>query len=144
MAIIHEEFDPPPTWLVMEVNMAKPVSLKALEHSPIQPSTLPYNKNRIVKFSLRISVQFKRHFGFQLFSTNTPLVANVFSLSSVDSAFVKWSNLGIKKCNDLYFANVFASFKQLSDKFSIPKVDYSRFLLVRSFVHNTFHVSQCT
>lgn len=62
----------------------------------------------------------------------------VFLPPLVDNAFVKCSNLGIRKFKDFYIANTFASFQQLSDKFSISKVDYFRFLQVRSFAHNTF------
>lgn len=74
--------------------------------------------------TFRIWVQFRPYFGLQSFSASAPLVAN---------AFVKRSNLGIRKFKDFYIAITFASFQQLSDKFSIPKVDYFRF-----FAHNAF------
>lgn len=99
-----------------------------LVHSPIHSSTRPYTENRMAKTSLRIWIQFRPYYGLQSFSANRvslpPLVAK---------AFVKCSNVGIRKFKDFYIAITFASFQQLSDKFSIPKVDYFRF-----FAHNTF------
>ena len=124
----YEAFDSPPTWLLMEVNSVKPVSLSALVYSPIQSSTSPYTKNRIVKTSLRIWVQFRRYFGLQSFSAYAPLAANhAFPPSLVDGAFVRWSILGIKNFKDLYIDNVFASFQQLTDKFSLPKEHFFSF-----------------
>ena len=135
----YEAFDPPPIWLVMEARSANPVSLKALVHSPIHSSTLPYTKNVIVKASLRIWVQFKRYFGLQTFSVYAPLAANhAFPPSLIDCVFLRWSNFGIHNFKDLYINNVFATFQQLSDKFSLPKQHFFRYLQVRSFVHGTF------
>lgn len=118
----YEAFEPPPTWLVIESNSAKPVSLKALLHSPIHSSTSPYTKNVIVKTSLRIWVQFRRYFGLQSFSTYAPLAANhAFPLSLTDGLFLRWEKLGINTFKDLYIDNVFASFQQLSERFSLPR-----------------------
>ena len=137
--IMYKFLDPPPTWLVMEANSAGPVSLMALTYSPILSSTSPYTKNVIVKKSLKIWVQFRRHFGLQSFSINAPLAANhVFHPSLVDGAFSTWSGLGIRTFKDLFVENVFASFQQLSDEYTIPKQHFFRYLQIRSFVHRTF------
>lgn len=137
--LLLEDLDPPPTWLVMEANSARPVTLVALAHSPINSSTAPYTKNIIVKNSHRIWIQFRRHFGLQPFSIHAPLASNhVFHPSLIDSAFSTWSNHGIHSFNDLYFDNVFASFQQLSDKYTIPKQHFFRYLQVRSFIQKTF------
>lgn len=118
----YEAFEPPLTWLVIESNSAKPVSLKALLHSPIHSSTSPYTKNVIVKTSLRIWVQFWRYFGLQSFSTYAPLAANhAFPPSLTDGVFLRWERLGINTFKDLYIDNVFASFQQLSERFSLPR-----------------------
>lgn len=123
----------------MEASSANPVSLKALVHSPIHSSSFPYTKNVIVKTSLRIWVQFKRYFGLQTFSIYAPLAANhAFPPSLIDSVFLRWTNFGIHNFKDLYINKVFASFQQLSDKFSLPKQHFFRYLQVCSFVHDTF------
>ncbi len=135
----YEPFDPPPAWLVFEASSAKPVSLKALVHSPIHSSTFSYTKNVIVKTSLRVWVQFKRFFGLQTFSVYAPLAANhAFPPSLINSVFLRWTNLGIHNFKDLYVNDVFATFQQLSDEFSLPKQHFFRYLQVRSFVHDTF------
>ena len=123
----------------MEANSSGPVSLRALAYSPILSSTSPYTKNAIVKKSLKIWVQFRRYFGLQSFSINAPLAANhIFQPSLVDGAFLAWSDLGIETFKDLFVDNIFASFQQLSDKYSIPRQQFFRYLQVRSFVCKTF------
>ena len=88
----------PPIWLIMEANYVKPISLKALMHSPIQSSIAPYSKNVMDKTSLRIWTQFKHYFGLQSFFTYAPLATNhAFPPSLVDCAFDMCAELGIKK-----------------------------------------------
>uniref|UniRef100_A0AAY4CWH0 Reverse transcriptase n=1 Tax=Denticeps clupeoides TaxID=299321 RepID=A0AAY4CWH0_9TELE len=95
-------------WLAIEANSVKPTSLRALVHSAILSSTLPYTKNRIVRTTLRIWVQFKRYFGLQTSSTYAPLAANhQFPPSLVDDLFSMWSKAGIHSFKDLYIDNVF-------------------------------------
>lgn len=99
---LYKTFDPPPAWLSMEAISAGHVSLRALAHSPILSTTAPYTKNTIVKKSLKIWVQFRRHFGLQSYSVNAPLAANhAFHPSLVDGVFSAWSNLGIITFKDL-------------------------------------------
>lgn len=134
-----DAFHPPPAWLAMESFSSKPVSLTALVHSPINCSFSPYVKNIIVKTTLRIWNQFKRHFGLQTFSTSAPLVANhAFAPSISDGAFSIWSNLGIKQFKDLYVDNIFASFQQLSELFSLPRHHFFRYLQIRSFIRSKY------
>lgn len=131
----YEAFDPPPAWLVMEVGSANPVSLKALVHSPVHSST----KNVMVKASLRIWVQFECYFGLQTFSIYAPLAANhAFPPSLIDGVFSRWITFGIRNFKDFYIDNVAAAFQQLSDKFSLPKQHFFRYLQVHSFVRDTF------
>lgn len=128
-----------PFWLEMEAASCGPVSLSALAHAPIKSSSANYTGNIIVRTSLRIWNQFRRHFGLQTYSILAPITANhMFQPSLVDAAFTIWSNLGIKSFKDLYIDNVFASFEQLSEKFDLPKHHLFRFFQIRSFVINTF------
>lgn len=128
-----------PIWLNMEATSCSPVSLLALAHAPISISPSAYTKNIIVRTSLRIWTQFRRHFGLQTYSVLAPITANpIFPPSLVDDAFVIWSNAGIKSFKDLCINNNFAPFDQLSDKFGLSKHQFFRFLQIRSFAHNRF------
>lgn len=134
-----DTFHPAPAWLAMESFSCKPTSLSALIHSPIKCSLSPYVTNIIVKTSLQIWKQFKRQFGFHNFSFLAPITANhVFLPSLSDCAFTMWANLGIKTFKDLYVNNLFASFQQLKELYSIPNHHFFRYLQVRSFVLKTF------
>uniref|UniRef100_A0A3B3HW57 Reverse transcriptase domain-containing protein n=1 Tax=Oryzias latipes TaxID=8090 RepID=A0A3B3HW57_ORYLA len=126
-------------WLTMELNSVKPVSLNALLYSPIHFPVREHSKNYIVKTSLKILTQFKRFFGLQIYSHNAPLAANpFFTPSLVDNVFLKWADLGLRTFKDLFIDDVFASFQQLSERFSLPKQHFFRYLQARSFVISTF------
>lgn len=121
----------------MEAFSTKPASLTALIHSPLKFSSSPYSKNAIVKSTLRIWKQFRRHFGLQTFSFLAPISANlVFHPSLIDRAFSLRSDSGIETFGDLYLDNTFAYFQQLSEKFSLPRHHFFRYLQIRSFVRN--------
>lgn len=47
--------------------------------------------------------------------------------------FLAWHDLGIQTLKDLYVDNVFASFEQLVEEFSVPKKYFFRYLQVRNF-----------
>ena len=137
--IQFDSFHPPPVWLSIESSSCRPVSLSALAHSPIGNSSSKYTKNIIVKASLRIWNQFKRHFGFQTLSLLAPISPNhIFPPSLIDNAFEIWSNKGIKAFKDLYIDNTFASFQQLAQKFSLPNHHFFRYLQVRNFITRMF------
>lgn len=128
-----------PDWLVMERNSAKPVSLAALLYSPIQSAIKKYSRNSIVKMSLKIVFQLRRHLGLQIYSHNAPLIANHGFIPSItDKAFLVWSSHGVNTFKDLYIDNIFASFQQLCEKYSIPKQHFFRYLQLRSFAHSHF------
>lgn len=120
-----EDIEVPPSWLVMEVNSAHPVSLKALLYSPPHSSTSGFTINVIVASCLKTWAQFRRHFGLHTFSVGAPLSANhTFPPSLLDNTFAVWARLGIKTIRDMcspYVDSIFASFQQLVDKFSLPK-----------------------
>ena len=126
-----------PAWLALEAASSEPASLTALAHAPLTFSFSPYTKNVIVKSTLRVWTQFKRHFGLQSLSLLAPIVANpAFPPSIVDRAFLSWSTLGIKTFKDLYIDDTFASFEQLSTKYTLPRSNFFRYLQIRSFVRN--------
>lgn len=127
----------PPAWLVLEASSSSPASLTALAHAPLNFSFSPYSKNAIIKSTLKVWSQFRRHFGLQSFSLLAPIAANpVFPPSVMDRAFSSWSTLGIRTFKELYIGNIFASFEQLSEKYSLSRPHFFRYLQVRNFVRN--------
>lgn len=129
----------PPAWLQMEALSCKPTSLKALLYSPLGLSLSPYTKNVCVKTSLRIWNQFRKHFNLQVPSIFSPLTSNpLFPPSLIDGAWSVWSGLGIRTIKDLYIDGSFASFQQLSKKYSLPTPHFFRYLQIRSLVRSLF------
>ena len=131
--------NPPPEWLEMEAYSSRPVSPTALLHCPTDCTSSPYINNTIVKSSLKIWNQLKRHFNLQTFSTLAPITENhVFPPSLTDGTFATWANLGIKQFKDLYINNVFGSFQELSNLFNLPSHHFFRYLQIRSFIRIRF------
>lgn len=126
-------------WLAKEVTSCIPTTLTALLYSPINRSFSPYTKNYIVKTSLRIWRQFRRYYGLQTFSMSAPIASNfAFSPSMMDNTFSQWATYGLSMFKDLYIDDVFASFQQLVDKFSLPRNNFFRYLQARSFIRNMY------
>lgn len=129
----------PPAWIVMESQSAKPASLSALVHAPVNHPISPYSKSIIVKSTVRVWRQFRRYFGLQAPSRLAPLAPNLlFHPSIIDGAFSSWQARGIKAIKDLYNDDIFSSFQQLSDKLALPKNNFFRYLQIRSFVRNVY------
>lgn len=51
---------------------------------------------------------------------------------------IEWSRVGISCIKDLFIDNTFALFQQISNRFSLPKNHFFRYLQVRSFITNTY------
>ena len=108
-------------------------------YSPLGFPLSPYTKNVCVKTSLRIWNQFRKHFNLKALSTLSPLTTNpVFPPSLIDGAWSVWSMLGIRTINDLYIDGLFASFQQLSEKYSLPKPQFFRYLQIRSLARSLY------
>lgn len=131
------EISSPPVWLKMEAASSIPASLSSLAHASILNPYSSFTKNVCVKLTLKIWNQFRRHFGFQTISFAAPVASNpAFSPSIIDNAFSTWANLGIRRFQDLYIDNTFATFEQLSVKFGLPRSHFFRFLQIRSYVRS--------
>ena len=59
---------------------------------------------------------------------------HLFLPASTDKAFSLWQRSGLVRLRDLYANNVFASFRDLCEKFNLPKSHLFRYFQVRSFV----------
>ena len=122
-----------PDWVHMEL-LPSPI--------PILTTGLPYScntqpTNPVVKASLRIWSQFRRHFDLKQYSRYFPIASNhLFLPPGFDNAFQYWHRNGIF-C-DLYPDDVFISFETLENDHNIPRSHYFRFLQIRSFTSKRF------
>ena len=122
-----------PAWVELE-------SFKLQLHSLIT-APLPLNsgsfENPVVAHTIKIWVQ---HFGLQSASLQAPILSNhLFTPSMSDLAFRAWHGNGIKLVQDLYLNKIFASFRQLSEKYLLPRSHMFRYLQIRHFVQSGYH-----
>ncbi len=100
--------DSHPAWLNIEN-----ASLNTLLCFQITLSPLKYSDNIIVKYSLKIWIQFLRNFGLQAMPLSSPIHFNpLFPPSTLDGAYAYWRNQGVHSVADLYIEGTFASFEQ--------------------------------
>uniref|UniRef100_A0A3B1IPQ1 Reverse transcriptase domain-containing protein n=1 Tax=Astyanax mexicanus TaxID=7994 RepID=A0A3B1IPQ1_ASTMX len=132
--ISYNSFHSPPEWLHLEAASCYPFSLYANLYTPLDHKAPTTIKNTVVKSSVKIWKQFRRHFNFQNLSLSCPLISNhLFFPSTLDKGFNIWDRAGIKTLHDLYVEGTFVSFQYLVEKFSIHKNNFFRYLQVRSF-----------
>ena len=125
------DYEEGPDWVHMEL-LSNPL--------PMLTSPLPSNRtisptNPVVKASLRIWLQFRKHFGLNQLSTRYFPVANnqFFPPSVIDKAFQHWHRNGLTTLSDLFWDDTFLSFETLVTEHDIPRSHFFRFLQVRSF-----------
>lgn len=126
-----------PGWVDMELNSVKDLSILALIRSSLPvPSHISFI-NPVVRQSLKIWAQFRKHFNLLSFSLSSPILYNpVFPPSLFDPVFQEWHRQGIRCFRDLFIDNYFASFEQLSTKFNLSKTHFFRYLQARHFIHS--------
>lgn len=124
-----------PSWVAIELGSAKNCSVPALLGSKLP---LPPNKpidNPVVRHTLRVWAQFRRHFGLSDFCLSSPISANhLFQPSLLVPTFQEWQRLGIERFRDLFIDNSFVSFEQLTEKFNLPKSHFFMYLQIRHFL----------
>lgn len=124
------------SWQYIESQSCKPSSLAALVYSPLSSKT-NHTTNLLVKTSMKIWTQIRRHFGWHSISFRAPVYANhCFKPSVIDKAFLIWHNAGIKQFENLYHNSTFVSFQYLHDTYNIPKNHFFRFLQIRNYIRN--------
>lgn len=126
-----------PAWVGMELNSVRNVSILALLGSPLPLPSGKWTDSPTVWHTMRVWAQFRRHFGFYDLSLFSPVRFNpLFQPSLSDSTFQEWHRKGIEKFKDLFIGNTFASFAQLSGKFSLPNTHFFRYLQARHFLRS--------
>lgn len=95
--------------------------------------------NPVVTQSLKIWMQFRKHFGLKHPSILAPVTHNhSFKPSIMDAAFQLWSDRGITAIKVRYDNGIFMPFAVLSAKFQLPAFHLFRFFQVRHFVQRNY------
>ena len=133
-----DDNDALPVWVQME-KASSHYSLSSVLCSQLPLSFSLAENNPIVKGTLAIWSQCRKHFGLHGSSVLTPLFKNCNFMPSVtDSAFHVWRSKGIKNVKDLYSNNVFSSLAELSLKYQLPNSHLFRFFQTRDYVKKQF------
>lgn len=128
-----------PEWSLMEQRACSPVSLASMLCAPLPLMVGAHTDNPMVKGSLRIWTQFRKHFDLVQAVVSMPLTANpLFKPSLMDAAFRLWYKKGIHCVGDLFIDGVFCSFDQLVKKYNIPMLHRFRYFQVRDFIRTHF------
>jgi len=124
-----------PLWLKIETSSLTTSCLPVLLFSKVSPSSKLIGTNFIVKNSIRILNQIRKHLKSPDVSILTPIANNhMFKPSQLDRGFVEWKTKGLMSIGDLYIDDKFASFNQLQSVFNLPRSDFFRYLQVRHYV----------
>ena len=95
--------------------------------------------NPVVSNSIRIWVQFRKHFNLDQINSLSPLSFNhLFAPSQVDQCFAGWHRHGLVFFDDLLDESSFLSFEALVKDHNIPRSHFFRYLQVRSFASKHF------
>ena len=95
-----------PDWVAMELQSNDNLSILALLGSSLPLPSLRSIRNPVVKHSLKIWAQLRKHFGFHSFSLLSPIASNyLFKPSYQDSAFQEWHRKGIVRFKDVFIDN---------------------------------------
>ncbi len=117
----------------MEVGASSPVSLPALSGTALSLATGVPNSNPVVKHSLQIWAQFRRNFGLQSFSFQSP-TEHLFAPSMADDAFQIGHRKVLTCIDDLLIDNIFASLSQSAEIFDITSTHHFRISQIRRYI----------
>ena len=127
--------NPDADWCNLEAQSCHSSSLSALVFSSLPLSPSCHSLNPLVQSTLKIWIQFRRHFKFSSASFLGPIGNNhLFAPSILDSTFTLWARLGLNSFKDLFDGGIFPSFNTLCLKFNLPRTNFFRYLQVRNFV----------
>uniref|UniRef100_A0AAY4CMV8 Reverse transcriptase zinc-binding domain-containing protein n=1 Tax=Denticeps clupeoides TaxID=299321 RepID=A0AAY4CMV8_9TELE len=131
--------NPGPAWADMELRGDSGLCPISLMSAPISMQRFSRLLNPVVKHSLKIWLQFRKHFRINQLSLFSPLLNNhLFLPSQTDAAFQTWQNNGLIFIKDLFAEGTLLTFELLQKSYNIPKSNFYRFLQIRSFVSKHF------
>uniref|UniRef100_A0A3B3CUR9 Reverse transcriptase domain-containing protein n=1 Tax=Oryzias melastigma TaxID=30732 RepID=A0A3B3CUR9_ORYME len=104
-----------------------PLSLSYVMGAPLPLSEPLTIHNPVVRDSIKIIKQFRKHFGFLGMSLFTLIASHPsFPPSLSYTTFQRWHQAGLKCFNDLFAENQLASFQQLSNKYNFSPSHFFR------------------
>lgn len=111
-----------PMWVDMELRSDPLLSPISILSSSLPINLSLKNLGPVVNNSLKIWLQFRKHFHLNQAITLLPLVRNhLFPPSQTDTAFEIWHRHGLVFFNDLFVDGTFASFDILQKDNNIPR-----------------------
>lgn len=123
----------------MEQHARSPASLAVILCSPLPLLVGAHKDDPLVKSTLCIWTQFRKHFALAWASVSMPFTPNsLFKPSLTDTAFQIWTGKGIYCVGDLFIDGLFGSFDQLVKDYNLPKSHFFRYLQVRDFTQTHF------
>lgn len=132
-----------PMWAAMELKSSLSLSPVSILSSSLPSNLSLQHLGPVIRNSLKIWLQFRKHFHFNQPITLLPLVRNhLFPPSQVDTPFDTWHCNGLVFFKDLFVDGTFASFDLLQKDNDIPKNHFFRYLQVRSFAKKHFPFPQ--
>ena len=126
-------------WCKLETQSCVSSSLPALLTSslPISPSS--FTKNPLVLSTLKIWIQFRRHFNVLFASTLMPLMDNyLFPPSLMNTSCNLWQGRGVKFFRDLFKDGTFATFSPLSSDFNLSTSHLFLYFQIRHCASSLF------
>lgn len=125
------------SWAQIELRSSK-FSLQSLLTARL-PLKTHVSRNPVVTNSLKIWIQFRKHYGLNEPSTLAPIVKNhLFPPSLSDPTCNIWWNKGLLHVKDLYKENIFTDFTELAARLELPHSHVFRFLQARHFVQTAY------
>ena len=126
-------------WCQLEAQSCSPASLSALLTGPVTANLSGLTCNPVVTATLKIWFQFRKHFKFTAPTVLTPRLKNpVFKPTFTDPTLSLWQDKGLKCFEDFYKEEVFCSFTDLVNKFSLPPSHLFRYFQVRNCAKSLF------
>ena len=127
-----------PSWVQLELRSSK-FSLQSLLTARLPLKIHNISQNPVVTNSLKIWIQFRKHYGLNEPSTLAPVVKkHLFPPSLSDPTFNLWRNKGLLHVKHLYKDNIFTNFTELATRFALPQSNFFRFLQARHFVKTNY------
>lgn len=131
-----------PSWALLEVFPTSSISLLC---SSLPIKTINNIKNPVIKDSLRIWSQFRKHFDFSAACSHMPLTDNhLFPTSLEDTGFQIWRYNGLIYFSDLFSEGTFVAFETLVQNHNLPRTHFFKYLQARSFARNHYSFPHIT
>ena len=128
-----------PTWAMMELSSHSSISPISLLTAPLATQTNSKTfSNPVASNSIRIWVQFRKHFNLDQWSLSPLSFNHLFAPSQADQNFTGWHRHRLVFFDDLFDESSFLSFEALVKDNNILRSHFFRYLQARSFAPKHF------